>query len=68
MRIIRVVRALFRIGQSELAAAASISVREMARIENGEVTPAFDTLAAVDKALMDHVSNSANRVEEIDHG
>lgn len=63
MQIIRLLRSLFRIGQAELATAAGISVREMARIENCEVTPSPETLTAVDKALMAYVLSSANRAD-----
>ena len=51
MKLLRIVRSVFAIPQGELAKYADIGVRELNRIEKGEVAPSKATLAAIDKAL-----------------
>jgi transcriptional regulator with XRE-family HTH domain len=52
MQIVRVFRALFKVGQAELALATGISARELARIETGEAFPSRETGRALDIAIM----------------
>jgi predicted transcriptional regulator len=52
VRLLKVTRALFGIGQRELAGAAHVSVRELARIEAGEVAPTAPVLERLDSAMM----------------
>ena len=47
------------IGQAQLATRAGISVRELARIESGEVQPSAPAWAAYDKALEEIVEARA---------
>ena len=48
----KLARVMLNIGQAKLAARAGISVRELARIENGEVQPKALAAKAIDAALM----------------
>lgn len=52
MKLLRVARLVLGIPVSALAARAGVSVRELARIERGEVRPKAETLAALDSAFM----------------
>lgn len=51
MKAVRTLRFLLNVSQSELAEAASISSRELARIEKAEVHPTPDTARKIDDAL-----------------
>lgn len=51
----RILRLLLNIPQATLAKRADISVRELARIENGSVTPARETFMRLDNAFLDIV-------------
>lgn len=50
MRLVRILRAVFGIPQKQLAERAGISVRELARIEEGEVAPKQRVLDELDRA------------------
>ena len=52
MFAIKLLRVMLGIGQAQLAARAGISVRELARIESGEVHPRAPISQALDAALM----------------
>lgn len=51
MRILRLLRAVFSIPQVELARKAGLSVRELTRIEKGEVHVTKSALTALDEAV-----------------
>ena len=56
---IKLLRTMLRIGQSQLAERAGISVRELARIENAEVLPRPPAAKALDKAFAEFVLERA---------
>ena len=59
MFALKLLRVMLGIGQAQLATRAGISVRELARIESGEVQPSAPAWAAYDKALMEIVEARA---------
>jgi len=59
MFAVKLARTLLVIGQSQLAARAGISVRELARIENGQVTPRESAARSLDAALVGIVRDRA---------
>ncbi len=52
MQLLRLARVVFGIPVGALAAKAGISVREVSRIERGDVRPKPDTLDAIDAAFV----------------
>jgi transcriptional regulator with XRE-family HTH domain len=52
MRAVKLLRVVLGIGQQELATAAHLSVRELARIETGQTRPAPATMANLDVAFL----------------
>ena len=61
---IKLLRTMLRIGQSQLAERAGISVRELARIENAEVLPRPPAAKALDKAFAEFVLERATEAVE----
>ena len=59
MFALKLLRVMLGVGQAQLAARAGISVRELARIESGEVQPSAPAWAAYDKALAEIVEARA---------
>ena len=66
MFAIKILRVMLGIGQGKLAARAGISVRELARIENAEVTPRVPAAKALDAALMGIVRDRAREEAELE--
>jgi transcriptional regulator with XRE-family HTH domain len=59
MFALKLLRVMLGIGQAQLASRAGISVRELARIESGEVQPSAPAWAAYDKALAEIIEARA---------
>lgn len=59
MYVLKLLRVLLGIGQAQLAARAGISVRELARIERGDVRPSAPSMAAYDRAIEEIVEARA---------
>ena len=59
MYTLKLLRVMLGIGQAQLATRAGISVRELARIEAGDIQPSAPAWAAYDKALMEIVQARA---------
>lgn len=51
MRFLKVLRALLKVGQRELASKAGMSVRQLVRIEAGEAFPSRGMLLNIDRAI-----------------
>ena len=64
MEIVRLVRALLSISQRDLAKRSGISVRELARIESGEVYPRREAAAAVSRAFASIIIERAGKPVE----
>ena len=67
MRILRLLRVVFAIPQVELARRADLSVRELTRIEKGEVQVTKSTLAVIDQAVMDILVERALKEGDTEH-
>jgi len=61
MRLVRLVRSIFDIRLRELSARSGVSVRELARIESGEVQAGKEAVAALDKTVAAIIDERAQK-------
>jgi transcriptional regulator with XRE-family HTH domain len=64
---LKLLRNIFNIKQKDLADKSGICIRELLRIENGEVYPMKDTAVALDTAI-DQLIKKRTQEEDFDNG
>lgn len=67
MKHLKLLRNIFNIKQKDLADKSGICIRELLRIENGEVYPMKDTAVALDTAI-DQLIKKRTQEEDFDNG
>jgi transcriptional regulator with XRE-family HTH domain len=64
---LKLLRNIFNIKQKDLADKSGICIRELLRIENGEVYPMKDTAVALDTAI-EQLIKKRTQEEDLEHG